>query len=423
MDVDIQALKSSHGEEVSRLQMEHMQAMAEERNRSELVIEGIREELDAARAETQTQHAEHETVVRGMQMERSELEYEIKDLNRKIELTEMDRDQLIADAKSAAEMRSRLDERRGTLETDLIKALAKIEQLEMQLADKDGVLKQMNAVEDVWKENQARLVEQLDMYKTNCGALQDKLKQAASEVVKGNQGIARLQQEVAQLRDKMKVKSDVIRKQEALVTELRGRTGEGEGKLLLAQEAHRVATQEVAALQQRVKDTEHRIEESALIIANNQEVISYLNEEINKWQLGMRIQGDVGLLKGPSSTPAPTTDVHKVSPYSYNDDQNTASSADYPIPQSERRFGGSVARLMSSQDREVYAKGMSNLGLGQSLTDLDLDLGLDFDLLGLEAKYNTKGERTPAGRSAKQEQVSTELDIEGMDYYSTGRGL
>ena len=40
-------------------------------------------------------------------------------------------------------------------------------------------------------------------------------------------------------------------------------------------------------MQRQVDEARTRLQESSKLVANNQEVISYLNDELNKWQLGI----------------------------------------------------------------------------------------------------------------------------------------
>ena len=59
----------------------------------------------------------------------------------------------------------------------------------------------------------ASMEQRLQMYISNAEVLQDNLKAGAAEIDKGNEIIAGLQAEVRTLRDKVKTKSEVIRKQ------------------------------------------------------------------------------------------------------------------------------------------------------------------------------------------------------------------
>ena len=77
---------------------------------------------------------------------------------------------------------------------------------------------------------------------------------------------------------------------------------------------------EMASLQRQFKETQERLVESNKVISSNQEVISYLNEEINKWQIGVRATSGVNMQGGtlgsasklsdpyyPSSSPYPSS--------------------------------------------------------------------------------------------------------------------
>ena len=192
------------------------------------------------------------------------------------------------------------------------------------------------------------LQDKLDMYITNGEALQEKLRESAAEMTRGNALITRLQSEVKQLREKSKAKSEVVARQEDVIQELRSKVNELERQSLFEKDATLLAKTQGEVLKKQLDEANSRIEESAKLISSNQDVIAYLNEEINKWQLGLRSGAEVTALGGGSG---PATSANVVS---YSPDTTHALS------------GEASSAVQLQFDKDVYLRGIKNLGLGES---------------------------------------------------------
>lgn len=127
--------------------------------------------------------------------------------------------------------------------------------------------------------------EQLAMYKNSLEVMQEKLVTAVTEIKKGNTTIARMQQENEGLKEKANTKSEVIRKQEALVQELKEKLGETERHMVSARESLSHSRAETALAVKELETHRERLAESAAIITSNQQVITWLNRELSRFQL------------------------------------------------------------------------------------------------------------------------------------------
>ena len=130
--------------------------------------------------------------------------------------------------------------------------------------------------------------DKLDIYIADNENLHEKIKLGSTEITKGNAVIQRLQTDKKTLSEKLKVKSDVIRKQDDIVEELKTRLNEADRAIYTERETTKTMESKYKTAAEQLTDSLARLEESAKLISSNQEVISYLNEEINKWQLGLR---------------------------------------------------------------------------------------------------------------------------------------
>ena len=172
------------------------------------------------------------------------------------------------------------------VERERDEAMVKIEGLRQQLCDQGEVLGKTKALQVAAEGGRKRMEEALELYKNNALTLQEKLEVSVGEIQKGNAIIHKLQGEVQGLRGKIKTKNEVLKKQEALLME--GQRGQDAGQHRLS-----AAVQENGRLTQVVGEMKVALEEARRENESNQQVITWLNKEINDLQLG---RGSSGLM-------------------------------------------------------------------------------------------------------------------------------
>lgn len=252
------------------------------------------------------------------------------------------------------------------------------------------------ALQRASEDAKSNVEQQLNMFMSSNQSMQDSLNESAVEINNLRQFIDKLQSEVKLLKDKLKLKSEVIRRQEALVTELRLKLGETENQLLTSKEVNNSANIQIMSLKKNLEDAQVRLQESNKLIASNQEVITYLNEEINKWQLGMRINAEPTYNNNTNNknnlftvTPSPTTNysghnyknittdnLMESYPHHLNNDKNNSEMSPTGINNSkdDSRFvtHKKNSNLTSSNfnkydEDNIYLRGINNLGLKEEL--------------------------------------------------------
>lgn len=165
-------------------------------------------------------------------------------------------------------------------------ALVKVEGLRQQLNDQGEVLGKTKALQAAAEGGRKRMEEALELYKNNALTLQEKLEMSVGEIQKGNAIIHKLQADAQAFRRKLKTKNEVLKKQEALLVE--GQRGQDAGQHRLS-----MAVEENGRLTQVVREMKMALEEAKRENDSNQQVITWLNKEINDLQLG---RGSSGLM-------------------------------------------------------------------------------------------------------------------------------
>ena len=106
----------------------------------------------------------------------------------------------------------------------------------------------------------------------SCASLQEQLKGAAQEIDRGNQAMTLLQEQGRRLREKATLKSEVIRRQEALVQELQHKVAGLDQRVAACESSESRAVQKEAAARSELSDARARLQEASDLIANNQKV-------------------------------------------------------------------------------------------------------------------------------------------------------
>jgi chaperonin cofactor prefoldin len=120
------------------------------------------------------------------------------------------------------------------------------------------------------------LDQRLQMYISNAEVLQENMKTGAIEIEKGNQIIMKQNNEIKILREKVKIKTEVIRRQEDVVNELRQKVINIENQIHVMMEADKTKELKISSLQEHLTDALNRLTESNNVIAGNQEVGRYI---------------------------------------------------------------------------------------------------------------------------------------------------
>lgn len=230
------------------------------------------------------------------------------------------------------------------------------------------------------------LKQQLTLMANTISDLQDKVKSQSLELKQRESEASHSQQENKELRDRLKSKSDVIRKQESLVEQLRIKISDLEKELSNARNDISSLGLKSSTLESQLEDARKLISEKDAVIESNKQVISYLNEEQSKWQLGFIGATANSNTRTPIAAPY---EVHDVTPdiprstsikspvtFEYNPKLSILSKKSMAMPLSSTSLLSTTKQSLpssKSKDAEVYARGLTNLGLSDKINEFNLD--------------------------------------------------
>ena len=321
--VSEESLRSAHTNEVAQLQMTLMKAQDATRERFESQLDASRKETELVRAELKQTRLQAEESSLELKRQKQHLEFREHELARSLESAEIDRDRTQKECQEVTDARRAADTACSQLERQVARNGAQIEALTLQVADRDEMIKISRNMQKAAEDARKLLEEKLDIYIADADNLREKIKLGGMEITRGNAVIQRLQVDKKTLSEKVSSKSDVIRKQEAVVQELRSKVAELERAVLSQQDATKSSISQYESVKGKLEECVSRLAESTSIIASNKEVIAYLNEEINKWQLGLRT-GTEGMAVGSGVGVGLATKASKWASFDQNANDSSA---------------------------------------------------------------------------------------------------
>ena len=162
----------------------------------------------------------------------------------------------------------------------------RIEWLEQQLKDKEDLIASMNGRLHSAETQEVSRESALENARATAARAEERISASAGEIRKGNQIIERLQAELRSAKAKARLKAAIIAQQEKLLNERQDALDKSAREISEFVRAAETSSSEIKHL--RITADEHRLklEESHSLLASNQQMIQWLNSQINDAQLG-----------------------------------------------------------------------------------------------------------------------------------------
>ena len=191
-----------------------------------------------------------------------------------------------AELKTLREANKDLDKGLNEREKSSQSSGMRVEWLETQLADKEELMKSLRSrveAAESYKQSQESALEDA---RAAAVRAEDRVSASAGEIRKSNQIIERLQAELRSAKAKAKLKAAVIAQQETLLSERQSALDAAIRERAEATRETDACRSEIRALTARVEDQRRKLEESQALLASNQQMITWLNGQVNEAQLG-----------------------------------------------------------------------------------------------------------------------------------------
>ncbi|CAM5114696.1 unnamed protein product [Eretmochelys imbricata] len=230
----------------------------------------------------ETRVSELETVNKDLTERKYRSESSIRELKSKLAGLEEEYQRAKQEVLSLARENSTLDTECHENEKLLNQLRTRIAVLEQEVKDKEQVVIRSTDVCESAQEHKKKLEESLEMKQLQIGKFETTVKSISEELLKANEIIKKLQGEMKKLMEKMKLKNAVTLQQEKILGEKEQTLQKERLELNNVKWALQQKEEEVLKLQEQLDITVQKLEESKQLLKTNENVISWLNKQLNE---------------------------------------------------------------------------------------------------------------------------------------------
>ncbi len=282
-----------------RLKAEHVEALAKQKEES---LKLLSQTQTAAAEQARKQQEQSEQRIKELENQLTELQVEQRALYEAKAMQETEFQQLLSkigslekfsqgESDELAKLRESnrdMSVERFELEKKVSEQQLTLVAVKQQLQDKEQVLSQTQTMLEQTSERRASLEEKVSQYKASNLKLQRKLELTVKEINKGNSAIETLQNEVKHGKERLKTKNVVIRQQEKVIEEKKNLLDDSQNDLTRTKKLYESEKSVTSELRSALQTSRDKLEEAHKMLDSNQNVIAFLNREINEKHLAPR---------------------------------------------------------------------------------------------------------------------------------------
>ncbi|XP_072276090.1 spindle assembly abnormal protein 6 homolog isoform X2 [Pyxicephalus adspersus] len=290
---ELEKLKSESSLKISGLTSQHSTEMTNEKEKAQQAYSQLLQQYEQQRKEFESSL---QRSTQQLQSRVSELEHSNKELLEKRYKAESNVRELRAKFQGLEEELQRAQQRVSSLgrenstldaechdkEKEMNRLQTRLAVLEQELKDKDQIVQRSNEILSATQEQKSGLEVSTENKQAQIGKLEATIQSLSAELLKANTIIKKLQGDLKTLMGKLKLKNAVTVQQEKLLTEKEKLIQEGEKKIDNVQRSLHVKEEEAEKLHERLQETEQKLEESKELLKTNENVIAWLNKQLNE---------------------------------------------------------------------------------------------------------------------------------------------
>ncbi|XP_078074332.1 spindle assembly abnormal protein 6 homolog [Mustelus asterias] len=157
--------------------------------------------------------------------------------------------------------------------------------LQQETKDKDQLVSRTKEVLEATQEQKLSFEENSEKKQIQIEQLEATVKSLSEELLKANKIIKKLQMDMKALMGKLKLKNTVTVQQEKLLSEKENQLQKEQRELQEAQQLLQLKEEEVSKLQEQLEGAMEKLEESKKLLKTNENVITWLNKQLNENQM------------------------------------------------------------------------------------------------------------------------------------------
>ncbi|XP_057298901.1 spindle assembly abnormal protein 6 homolog [Hydractinia symbiolongicarpus] len=206
----------------------------------------------------------------------------IRELKSRVSSLEEERHVTSRDLQTLRRQNTNLDSDRHERDKTLNHLRTRVAVLEQELKDKTQVIKRTNDLLESANEQKSRFEVDVEKKQTQITQLEDTVRSVSAEVIKGNEIIQKLQTEMKALKPRVKMMNIVTTKQERLIEEKDLILSQKEKEHREDKKVINNLQDQLAEMKKKMDDTNEKLNESQETLKNNENVINWLNKQLNE---------------------------------------------------------------------------------------------------------------------------------------------
>ncbi|XP_038056401.1 spindle assembly abnormal protein 6 homolog [Patiria miniata] len=294
------SLNAKHKQEIAEIKQNALQTQRDMEQRYEQEKKQMEDMRQQRSSELQSRLADLQTANKELTDRKYRLESSVRELKGKLTTLEEDYQRAQHELQALRQQRGSLESDQRSREQTLSQQQTRIAVMQQEVRDKEALLAKSNQLMESANEQKAKLEESIQHKNSLVAKLESTVKSTSQEVMKGNEIIKKLQGELKASLAKLKLKNTVTGKQEKLLEErnqtLRALQQDADGLKTKSQQLEN----ENDRMRETLESTRTKLEESRQLLKTNENVINWLNKQVNEAQMSKRH----GMFEVPTSTVA-----------------------------------------------------------------------------------------------------------------------
>ncbi|KAL4236190.1 Spindle assembly abnormal protein 6 [Mactra antiquata] len=269
---------ASEKERAYQLQSTSQQRQEQERREQEQIHNKMIQQLESRLYDL-------ETVNKDLTERRYKNEGNIRDLKSKLASLEEENVHMKQDVQNLRKQNACLDSDYHEQEKIINQLRMRVAVLEQEIKDKEQVLSKSSDLLGAEQDKKRRYEDDIDSQKKEIHKLNNKMKAMSEELMKGNEIIKKLQGEIKNYHGKIKLRTQIATEQEKLLNEKEQELERIRQELATTKNDFNCTSGEHKSLMENYENTVQKLEECRELLKTNENVIQWLNKQINETQL------------------------------------------------------------------------------------------------------------------------------------------
>ncbi|XP_018114129.1 spindle assembly abnormal protein 6 homolog isoform X2 [Xenopus laevis] len=314
--LELDRVKSERSLQVTALTNQHTAELANEKEQAQKAHAHLLQQYEQQRKDLESSHqrsiqqthsrlTELESSNKELLEKRYKAESTVRELRAKYQGLEEETQRAQQQIVSLKRENTTLDAECHGKDKELNRLQTRLAVVEQELKDKEQLLLRSNEVLSATQEQKVGLEATAEKRQTQFGKLEATIKSLSAELLKANNIIKKLQGDLKTLMGKLKLKNAVTVQQEKILSEKEKQIQEEQRQLQEAKQHLQLRQEEFDKVQEQLQQTEQNLVDSKEKLRTNENVISWMNKQLNEYQSGGNVPLKTSALPSQTDNRAP----------------------------------------------------------------------------------------------------------------------